>query len=70
MKRRSFAEYERENLNRDIEALQTDVASLTTTVEATAASSCSCHDHDDAKNVAAAAIALAVVSLLVSVVAV
>ena len=72
MKRRSFAEYERENLNRDIETLQTDVVSLATTLEANAAaaSSCSCHDHDDAKNVAAAAIALAVVSLLVSVVAV
>merc|ERR1712146_783754 len=54
VKRRSFAEYERENFDRDIAALQADVATLTTSVEsnaAAAAASCSCHDHDDAKNI-------------------
>ena len=74
VKRRSFAEYERENFDRDITALQADVATLTTSVEsnAAAAAGCSCadHYHDDAKNVAAAAIALSIVSLLVSVAAV
>merc|ERR1712023_508612 len=62
VKRRSFAEYERENFDRDITALQADVATLTTSVEsnAAAAAGCSCadHDHDDAKNVAVAAVCL------------
>ena len=67
-KRRTYANYERANFDTSITQLQTDVASLTTSVNSASASSCSCSgEADDAKAIAGVAIAIAIISLILAI---